>query len=135
MADPRDPAEPVADYARAPRPGGDAPVPGAQWDELHDRWEVWDEPTRTWLAVDPVTGARTVPVDDLPLPPPLLGEEARPAVEIDLSEPHVIDVDRLAAPDHPVPGAQWNEVVGRWETWDEAAGAWVEARTEGFAQT
>jgi hypothetical protein len=116
----------VRDYVRAPQPGA-APVPGAQWDELHDRWEVWDERGQQWLALDPVTGERTVPIDELPVPPPLLARELVHAEEIDPIEDHVIDIDRLAAPPQPVPGAQWNEVVGRWEVWDDAAGTWVEA--------
>lgn len=116
----------VQDYVRAPQPGS-APVPGAQWDELHSRWEVWDERGQQWLAVDPVTGERSVPTDELPVPPPLLARELVHAEEIDPIEDHVIDIDRLAAPPRPVPGAQWNEVVGRWEIWDEAASAWVEA--------
>ena len=34
----------------------------------------------------------------------------------------VIDLDRMARPgDPPVAGAQWDELHGRWERWDEQA--------------
>jgi hypothetical protein len=116
----------IIDLARAAQPGS-PPVAGAQWDELHLRWEIWDEAAHAWMVVGDESGELIRPGDDAPLPPPLLARELIHAEEIDPVERHVIDVDRLAAPPQPVPGAQWNEVLGRWERWDDAAGAWVEA--------
>lgn len=78
------------------------------------------------------TGEVLVPVDEAPLPPTLLRELYR-ADEIDPPDEHVIDVDRLARPPQPVAGAQWNEVSGRWERWDDRASAWVEALAEDSA--
>lgn len=72
-------------------------------------------------------GERMLPLDGIPLPPPLLARELIRAEEIDPLEDHVIDIDRVATPPQPMPGAQWNEVLGRWERWDETAAAWVEA--------
>lgn len=109
---------------------GPSPVPGAQWDELHLCWEVWDEAAQGWMIVGDDSGRRILPLDEVPLPPPLLARELIHADEIDPLENHVIDIDRMAAPTQSVPGAQWNEVVGRWERWDEAAGSWVEARAD-----
>jgi hypothetical protein len=45
----------------------------------------------------------------------------------DLRErPEVPDHVRLAKPgEPPQPGAQWNELEGQWERWDEDAQAWV----------
>lgn len=99
-----------------------APVPGAQWDEVHGCWQHWDDATRSWLVV----GA------DTPIPPPAIAPdiamgaaEMAGLLEDDDPDDLVIDVDRLAAPPQPVPGAQWNEVMGRWERWDDAAAEWV----------
>jgi hypothetical protein len=119
--------ERVIDLERAAKPGP-PPVAGAQWDELHRRWEVWDDAAQAWLAVREGSGERYLPLDEAPLPPPRLASELVHADDIDPLERHVIDIDRLAAPPQPVPGAQWNEVVGRWERWDDASGDWVEAR-------
>ena len=38
----------------------------------------------------------------------------------------VEDVPRAAEPDAHVEGAQWNEILARWERWDDEAGDWVE---------
>lgn len=117
----------VIDLTRA-TPNGPPPVPGAQWDELHGRWEVWNDTAQVWEIIGDDAGIRAA-ADDSFLPP-LLARELFHAREIDPIEHHVIDLDRAARPPQPVPGAQWNEVQGRWERWDEAAGAWIEARAD-----
>ena len=115
----------IVDLTRAPQLPT-PPVEGAQWDEVRGRWEVWDEAAHAWTIVGDASGAHVEPLHELPLMPPDL-----PAPDSDdAAEHHVIDIDRLAAPPEPVPGAQWNEVTGRWERWDDAAGAWVEARAD-----
>lgn len=120
--------ERVIDLDRAAQPG-DPPVPGAQWDELHARWERWDEADQRWVILgDDGRVAGDASINRIPA---LLARELLrpPPVEEDAAaEPKIIDIDRLATPKHSVPGAQWNEVHGRWERWDDAAGAWVEAR-------
>lgn len=35
----------------APEPAGPPPVAGAQWDEIHARWIVWDQATGGWVPV------------------------------------------------------------------------------------
>ena len=41
----------IPDVPRAPEPGSGPP--GAQWNEVADRWERWDEASETWVeAVD-----------------------------------------------------------------------------------
>lgn len=104
-------------------------MPGAQWDELHNRWEHWDEESGAWVVVgDP--GSARAPGDENPLPP-LLAREITLGDEVEAAGPHVPDVGRAAKPTGPAPhGATWNEVVGRWERWDDAAEAWVEAVDE-----
>jgi hypothetical protein len=122
-------SEPVDDLGRAPE-YGDPPVPGAQWDELHRRWEVWDEGTETWVVVGDDAGDGVAPEEENLLPP-LLAREVLHAEEVE-ARPHptVHDVDR-SSPQGPAPrGAQWNEIVGRWERWDEETEAWVEATVE-----
>ncbi|MGQ0432189.1 MAG: hypothetical protein ACT452_07260 [Microthrixaceae bacterium] len=106
----------------ARRERSEAPVPGAQWDEVHGRWQHWDDVTQSWLVV----GAET------PVPPPAIAPDIAMgatdmAALLQDEDPDdvVIDIDRLAAPPQPVPGAQWNEVMGRWERWDDAASEWV----------
>lgn len=117
----------VIDLDRLARPD-EPPVPGAQWDELRGRWERWDEAAGTWMIVG--QGA-PVPRPDIEAVPAFLTREIHHAEDLEANEPiHIIDVDRLAAPTQPVPGAQWNEVVGRWERWDESAEAWVSARVD-----
>jgi len=120
--------EPTIDLTRAPQPD-EPPVPGAQWDEVRAQWEVWDDAAQAWGVVGDQTGARILPLDELPMMP-VLDRELHLTDSIDEPEDHVIDVDRLAAPPQPVPGAQWTEVIGRWERWNDAAGAWVEARAD-----
>lgn len=125
--DPKPDDPQVIDLDRLARPA-EPPVPGAQWDELRGRWERWDEAAGTWMIVG--QGA-PVPRPDIEAVPAFLTREIHDAEELEANEPiHIIDVDRLAAPPQPVPGAQWNEVVGRWERWDEVAGAWVDARVD-----
>jgi hypothetical protein len=122
------PAEPVDDLARLPE-RGDPPVPGAQWDELHRRWEVWDDVAETWVVVGDDAGDGVAPEAENLLPP-LLAREMLHADEVETQHQAVADVDR-ASPQGPAPrGAQWNEIVGRWERWDETAAAWVEATAD-----
>ena len=123
------PSEPVDDLDRLAE-GGEPPVEGAQWDELHRRWEKWDENTGAWVVAgdDPGDG---VPPAEENLLPPLLARELAHADEAE-AQPHqtITDVDR-SSPQGPAPrGAQWNEVSGRWERWDESAASWVEATLE-----
>jgi hypothetical protein len=122
------PTEPVDDVARVPEKG-EPPVPGAQWDELHRRWEHWDEATEAWVIVGDDVGDALATSEENPLPP-LLARELHHADEIEAGHAEVDDVDR-ASPAGPAPrGAQWNEIVGRWERWDEASESWVEAVVE-----
>jgi hypothetical protein len=130
-------ADQLIDLDRAAQPGS-PPVPGAQWDELHRRWERWDEEAQGWRIVG-ASGDIVRPPSEGPVSAFLAGEVARaahtgePAAEPDADDDdgriHIIDVDRLAAPPQPVPGAQWNEVRGRWERWDDVLEEWVEARS------
>lgn len=121
-----DPYPEVDDLERAPRPEGEPPVPGAQWDELHRRWEIWDESAQAWVVVGDDPGDGVAPLDENRLTP-LLSRELLHADEVEPEAPVVPDVDRAPAPECGPPGAQWNEVADRWERWDEAAEAWVEA--------
>ena len=122
------PAEPVDDLERQAE-RGDPPVPGAQWDELHRRWEHWDESAQMWVVVGDDPGDGVAPAVENPLPA-LLARELLEDDEIEARHETVADVDR-SSPQGPAPrGAQWNEVTDRWERWDEAAEAWVEATVE-----
>jgi hypothetical protein len=124
-----EPREPVTDEERAALPG-EPPVEGAQWDELHQRWEHWDEATRTWQVVGGPGVGEADPAKENPLPP-LLARELHVAEELEAEDgPAVPDVEREPEPDAGPPGAQWNEVLARWERWDDASGAWVEATDE-----
>jgi hypothetical protein len=116
------PPDPVDDVGRQGMPG-DPPVPGAQWDELHERWEQWDESAQAWVIVGG-TGDGVATEDENPVPS-LLARELLHADELDSEHVPVPDVARAAEPDHGPPGAQWNEIEGRWDRWDEAAAAWV----------
>lgn len=129
-------ADRVIDLERAVQPGP-PPVPGAQWDELHRRWERWDEAAQAWRVVG-ASGDIVRPPSEGPVSAFLAGEVARAAHAADITDGpdaeddgriHVLDVDRLAAPPQPVAGAQWNEVRGRWERWDDVLEEWVEARS------
>lgn len=122
--------ERVIDLDRVPRPG-DPPVPGAQWDEVHGRWERWDEQAGSWEVLgDPAASQRSVAHGLRPEAPPSdLRQHLASDLGADADTEHIIDIDRIARPEQPVPGAQWNEVVGRWEVWSEAADTWVEARS------
>ena len=117
--------EPVSDEERAAQPG-EPPVEGAQWDEVHRRWEQWDEASRSWRVIGDA-GDGVEPARENPLPP-LLAREVLLASELEAEDaPVVVDVEREPEPGSGPPGAQWNEVLARWERWDDAAGAWVEA--------
>lgn len=121
-----DPQAPrVDDLPRTGVPGA-PPVPGAQWDELYKRWEHWDESTQSWVVVGDDPGEGVAPDDENPLPSTLARELLR-ADEAAAHRPIVPDVERAAEPAAAPKGAQWNEIRGRWERWDEAAGEWVEA--------
>lgn len=115
---------PVGDFERAAVPG-EPPVAGAQWDELYRRWEVWDDAAQEWVAVGEATGAPIAPGEENPLPSSL----ARVTLAADdLATEHVTPPERrLAEPGDAPEGAQWNEVLGRWERWDATADDWVEA--------
>ena len=116
------PHERVDDVGRSAAPG-DPPVPGAQWDELHGRWEHWDDASQAWVIVgDPGDGI--APEDENAMPP-LLARDLLHADEMEFQHMEVADVDRVAEPTDGPPGAQWNEVEGRWERWDDTAGHWV----------
>ena len=119
------PRQPVDDMARAAQPG-EPPVEGAQWDEVHLRWEHWDEASRSWVVVGDVAGDGIAPADENPLPP-LLARELHLAEDLEAEDAEpVVDVERTPEPDGGPPGAQWNEVLSRWERWDDASGAWVD---------
>jgi hypothetical protein len=116
------PADPVDDLARSAAPG-DPPEPGAQWDEVHRRWERWDEDSQAWVVIgDPGDGV--APEDENQMPP-TLARDLLHADEMEGGHVPVADVARAAEPTEGPPGAQWNEVEDRWDRWDEAAGAWV----------
>lgn len=108
---------------RAPA-AGERPE-GAQWDELHRRWERWGEEAGAWVALG--EGDAVAVEAENPLPP-LLARELHH--EEELPHEHVPDVDRAPEPPSHVPGAQWNEVEARWERWDESAKAWVPVEAE-----
>lgn len=113
---------PVDDLERVAQPG-EPPVPGAQWDELHQRWERWDEDAQAWVVVGDAPGVDVAPPDENPLPPHL-SRVAHAADELD-DEPAVAAEHRRPEPDEGPAGAQWNEIVGHWERWDDATSAWV----------
>jgi hypothetical protein len=117
------PHEPVDDVGRTAPPQGDPPVPGAQWDELHGRWEHWDETAQAWVIVGD-RGDGIAPEDENTMAP-ALARDLLHADEMELEHVEVADVARAAEPTEGPPGAQWNEVEGRWDRWDEATGAWV----------
>jgi hypothetical protein len=119
----------VIDLTSTARPDR-APVPGAQWDELHGVWECWDDAVESWVIAGGTEGGRLVPRPDGNVVPPFLRREIEhlEEIEAEAEAAHIIDVDRLAEPPRPMRGAQWNEVLGRWERWSDEAGAWVEAR-------
>jgi hypothetical protein len=109
---------PIADVRRLPEPA-QPPVEGAQWDEVHGRWERWDEATRSWVVVGD-DGDGVAPADENPLPPQLARALA--------GEPDPADAGPGVAPEPSAgpSGAQWDEVRGTWVRWDAVAGAWVD---------
>jgi hypothetical protein len=108
---------------------GEPPVPGAQWDEVHGRWEAWDEGTQAWVVVGDDPGDGVAPLEENPLPA-FLARELQHGEDVEVEHEVVPDVAR-SSPTGPAPaGAQWNEVVSRWERWDEATESWVEAAQE-----
>lgn len=116
----------LIDLDQVARPGP-PPVAGAQWDELNERWEFWDEGTQAWHSVGS-DGQRVSRSGEARLPD-FAPREGQEELAADPDEPPpVIDLDRFAEPEVQVVGAQWNEVKGRWERWDEDAATWVEAR-------
>lgn len=126
--------ERVIDLDRMARPG-DPPVLGAQWDEVHARWERWDDQRGCWEVVSDAAESQRPAVEGLPpapfTPAPLTPEMYhRNVLATEDEADHIVDIDRVALPERPVPGAQWNEVVGRWEVWSDAAGAWVDASSQ-----
>jgi hypothetical protein len=124
----------VIDLRSAAKPG-EPPVPGAQWDELHGRWEHWDEAAGSWLIVGDSSASPVLPPARNAIPTSLANElGSHHDVDAEREPVHIVDVDRIVAPAESVPGAQWNEVVGRWERWDDAAQAWVEARADSHAR-
>lgn len=103
---------------------GPPPEQGAQWDEVHGRWERWDEAAEQWVVIGE-PGDGVAPAEEINLPASLAAGLLR-AQELEATdEPPVEDIDRKPEPPEQVEGAQWNEVVGRWERWDAAANAWV----------
>lgn len=103
---------------------GPPPEHGAQWDEVHGRWEKWDDASQQWVVIGDA-GDGVDPAEEIDIPP-LLATELLRAQELEAGdEPPVEDVDRKPEPPEHVKGAQWNEVEGRWERWDDAADAWV----------
>ncbi len=122
------PHDPVDDLDRA-AVQGEPPVPGAQWDEAHRRWEHWDEAAQAWVVVGDDAGDGIAPADENPLTANLAREILR-TDELETEHEVVPDVSRGAVRGDPPPGGQWNEVLERWERWDEAGGAWVEAASD-----
>lgn len=118
--------------ASTPVPAGEPPVPGAQWDEVHRRWERWDAEAQAWRVVgDPGDGVD--PADESDLPATLVRVLTHETEDIPDELRHAMpehQVVRVPEPDEGPPGAQWNEVRGRWERWDDGAGAWVEAAVD-----
>ncbi|MEQ1787247.1 MAG: hypothetical protein ABL966_09355, partial [Acidimicrobiales bacterium] len=99
--------------------------PGAQWDELHGRWERWDRVGQYWVVIgdagDEVDASEENPVS------PALARELLHADDLEASADRIIDIRRSATPGPAPDGAQWNEVASRWERWDDASERWVEA--------
>jgi hypothetical protein len=127
VGDPARSPEEVSDAHREAIPG-EPPEPGAQWDELHKRWELWDEAAQQWKVVGDA-GDGVAPADENPLPP-FLARELVHDEDLEAAHPAVPDLPR-SSPEGPAPrGAQWNEVAARWERWDEESGEWVEATAD-----
>jgi hypothetical protein len=74
------------DVVRSPVPGP-PPVRGAQWDEIHECWERWDEIDGRWHVVAVHHGDHDEPLDDDWIrPPALLGSAPAPVPVIDLRD-------------------------------------------------
>lgn len=114
---------PVTDVQRAPEPPEH--IAGAQWDEVHQRWEQWDESTQRWVVVgddgDGVDPAAENRFGDAAA----IARSELLADELEAADEVVVDVPRAPEPPEHIPGAQWNEVAARWEQYDEASGTWV----------
>lgn len=128
MHDPLDPtATSIDDVDRLPVPGA-PPVPGAQWDEVHARWEVWDRSSAHWVVVAAAAAAMPVPVEEMEREPAgldsLFGTETP---EPSGDDRWIIDLRAQPTPGDQIAGVQWNEVVGRWERWDDRTGRWIPA--------
>ena len=120
------PHEPVDDLDRT-GVKGESPVPGAQWDEIHRRWERWDDDAQAWVVVGDDAGAGVAPLHENPFTA-ILARELLHADALEGDQPAPVpDVGRAPAPKDAPPGAQWNEVAERWERWDETSEAWVDA--------
>ena len=77
---------PDEDVDRSPVPGP-PPVGGAQWDEVHECWERWDELDGRWHVVAVHHGdIDEAPADDMIRPPALLGSAPAPVPVIDLRD-------------------------------------------------
>jgi hypothetical protein len=91
---------------------------------VHGRWEHWDEEAGAWVVVGDDPGDGVDPADENPLPP-LLARELLVADELEAHHESLDDIERAAEPAAGPDGAQWNEVAGRWDRWDEGTGTWV----------
>jgi hypothetical protein len=109
---------------RTPIPGP-PPIPGAQWDEVRAVWMRWIG--EEWVEVEEHIDGPTLgdPIEDVVLPAALAYDLAV-AKELDLTTDEVVIDLRAPEPTVKVPGAQWNEVAGRWERWDDDARTWLQ---------
>jgi hypothetical protein len=118
--------------------GQERPTADAQWDEVHRRWERWDEDGQDWVIVGSDLGDGVAPEDENPLPPALT-RMVHHADELDaLEREH--DLEEAGAVAAPGPGgdhrllpsgprpddAQWDEILGRWVYWDPETNAWAD---------
>ena len=105
---------------------------------MHGRWERWDEDGYEWVVVGEDPGDGVAPADENPLPP-LLTRVLHRADELDaleaaddLHDAGAVD-ESGGAGDHSVPqpgpapaDAQWDEILGRWVSWDTQTNSWLE---------
>jgi hypothetical protein len=121
----------VEEHPRPPKPGP-PPLTGAQWDEVRGQWIRWVDDETGWVVVEehPDHAVLGDPVDDVVLPAGL-AHDLVVSHDLDLRHDEVV-IDLVAPePTVRVPGAQWNEIMARWERWDWAANDWVEAAPAG----